>query len=128
MSLANLPTLGEEQQRRRAVQKHDIPTRLDEKTADDKDDAKKLDLWRKAVAFRDRGRCRVCGCQTLVTLELVPRRREIHHIVSRTNPLVRHDVRNGLTTCLEDHKRLTRHKLFVVGTAKQMFQAGRTTK
>ena len=126
--LDRLPTLAEVSARRRATPKHAIPTRLDTKTATDKDDARALEVWRRAVARRDRHRCRVCGCKTVATLALDPRRGEAHHIVSRTNPVTRTDVRNGLHVCLKDHQRLTRHQLFVVGTASQMFQAGTAGK
>jgi hypothetical protein len=113
---------------RRAVPKHELRSRLDVKTSDSTDDAKALDAWRKAVAFRDRGRCRVCGIRTVVTLELVKHRREIHHLRSRTDPVVRHDPRNGITTCKVHHDQLTRHKLFPVQKAAAMFTAGRTQK
>ena len=121
-----LPTLAEVNALRRATPKDAIPTRLDVKTAADKDDAQQLEAWRHAVARRDRHRCRVCGCKTVKTLALDPKRGEAHHIVSRTNPVTRTDVRNGIHVCLRDHQRLTRHQLFVVGTAAHMFQAGKT--
>jgi ribosomal protein L37AE/L43A len=128
MGLADLPTLADEQTRRRATPKYAIPTRLEEKIAADKTDAKALEQWAHAVRRRDRERCRVCGIRTVRTLELDPRRGEAHHIVSRTNPVIRVDVRNGLWTCGKCHSLLTRHKLFVIGTARQMFVAGRTGK
>jgi predicted restriction endonuclease len=128
MGLADLPTLADIQTQRRAVPKHAMSSRLDEKTTSDKDDARQLETWRKAVARRDRNRCRVCGCLTIATLELVKNRREIHHLRSRTDPVVRHDPRNGITTCKVHHDQLTRHKLFPVQKAADMFAAGRTQK
>jgi ribosomal protein L37AE/L43A len=128
MGLADLKTLAELSAVRRAVPKHELRSRLDEKTATDKDDAKQLQVWARAVRARDKETCRVCHRKTLRTLELDPRRGEAHHIVSRTNPVIRVDVRNGLWTCGRCHSLLTRHKLFVIGTARQMFVAGRTGK
>jgi hypothetical protein len=127
--LDRLPTLAEVQAERASRPNWKSPiTRLDEKVTARKDDAKQLEAWRRAVAHRDRNRCRVCGIKTIATLELVPNRREIHHIVSRTNPVTRYDVRNGLTVCKTHHQQLTRHQLFVMGTARDLFTAGRTGK
>jgi len=127
-ALDRLPTLAEISAIRRATPKHELRSRLEDKTAAKQADARELEAWRRAVSARDHGRCRVCRIKTLRTLELVPNRREIHHIVSRTNPVVRYDVRNGLTVCLEHHQQLTRHQLFVMGTAADLFTAGRTGK
>jgi hypothetical protein len=126
--LRDLPTLAEISAVRRAVPKHELRSRLDVKTSASTDDAKALDAWRKAVAFRDRGRCRVCGIRTLVTLELVKNRREIHHLRSRTDPVVRVHPKNGIVVCKFHHDQLTRHKLFPVQKAADMFTAGRTQK
>jgi hypothetical protein len=128
MGLADLQTLGDLQRTRRAVPKHALPTRLDTKAAADQDDAQQLEAFRRAVVHRDRGRCRVCGCRTVKTLALDPKRREVHHICSRTNPVTRYDPRNGITVCHRDHRRLTAHHLFVIGKASEMFQAGKVPK
>lgn len=103
------------------------PTRLDEKTAADKDDAKLLLQVARDVRARDQGHCRVCKIRTLVTLELDPRRGECHHIVSRTCQAVRHDVRNCLHVCLKCHGRFKGRgvRLHVVGSAAHMFQTER---
>jgi predicted restriction endonuclease len=127
-ALDRLPTLAEQQQTRRAIPKYQIPSRLDEKTASDKDDARALDVWRKAVARRDRNRCRHCGVLTVPTLELQANRREIHHLRSRTDPVVRYDVRNGVVLCATHHSAVSRHRLFAVQPAADMFTAGRTLK
>ena len=126
MPISDLPTLSEISAHRRATPKVELTTRLELKGAADRDDARQLEVWRKAVARRDRNRCRVCGCLTIATLELLPRRREIHHVTSRTCKVTRYDVRNGLTVCLKDHQRLTARRLFIIGTVGQMFQTGRT--
>jgi hypothetical protein len=128
MGLADLPTLADIQTQRRATPKHAMTSRLDAKTAATKDDAQQFEAFRRAVVHRDRGRCRVCGCRTVKTLALDPKRREVHHLVSRTNPVTRFDPRNGITVCHRDHRRLTAHHLFVIGTAAQMFQAGKVPK
>ena len=127
-AIDRLPTLAEFSAIRRATPKHELRSRLDEKTTATKDDAKALEQWRKAVARRDRNRCRVCGVLTIATLELVKNRREIHHLRSRTDPLVRTDPRNGITVCKAHHDELTRHRLFPVQKAADMFTAGRTLK
>ena len=126
MGLADLKTLAEISAVRRATPKAELPSRLDTKVASTKDDAKLLREWARYVRLRDDGKCRVCGIKTLQTLELDPRRGEAHHIVSRTNQTIRTDVRNGLHVCLRCHHRFTARTLFVVGTAKQMYQVGRT--
>ena len=129
-ALDRLPTLAEVQADRASRPNwKSSTTRLAAKTAADTDDAKLLEAWRKAVAFRDRGRCRVCGCRTMVTVALVPNRREIHHLRPRSCKVTRTDPRNGVTTCLRCHQLLTRHKLFPLGKgADATFKAGRTGK
>lgn len=98
-------------------------TRLDEKVADGKDDAKHLLQWAKDVKARDQGCCRVCGVRTLTTLDRVPKRGEAHHLKGRADRAVRVDVRNGIWVCLRDHQRLHGRgvRLHVVGTAAQLF-------
>ncbi len=125
MGVADLLTLAQAQAARAGKPNWKSPiTRLDEKTAAKRDDAKLLETWKRKVRYRDRGHCRVCKIKTVTTLALDPKRGEAHHIVSRTCPAVRYDVRNGLHVCAKCHSLLTRHKLFVVGTAAQMFTAG----
>lgn len=124
-ALDRLPTLAQVQAARAGKPNWKRPTRLDDATAADKDDAKKLRQWAAAVKARDGGLCRVCGVQTIGTCELDERRGENHHIVSRTNPVTRHDRRNGLHVCLRCHRRFKAHKLFVVGTAAQLYRTGR---
>ncbi len=125
MPLSDLPTLAQVQAARVGKPISKGVSRLDAATAEDKDDARKLRRWAAEVKARDAGICRVCGVQTIVTCELDERRGENHHIVSRTNPVTRHDRRNGLHTCARCHRRFKAHKLFVVGTARQMYKAGR---
>lgn len=130
MSMRSLPTLAEVQaQRARRPNWKPTTTRLDQKVADDKDDEKKLLAWAKAVKARDEGKCRVCGVRTITTLERVPKRGEAHHIKTRSDWAVRHDVRNGLWLCLRDHQRLSGRgvRLHVIGTAAQTFIVNGTT-
>lgn len=96
--------------------------RLAEKTDRRKDDAKKLDAWKRAVRHRDRGRCRVCGTKTVQTAALTPKRGETHHLASRADWRVRHDRRNGLHVCFQCHRRLEKNEIRIIGTAAQMFQ------
>lgn len=125
MPMADLPTLAEVQAARTGPLWKSPVSRLDEKTAADKDDAKRLDHWRRSVRTRDRGRCRVCGVKTVTTIDRDPKRGEAHHIVSRTDAAVRTDVRNGLWCCLKCHQRFKGRgvRLHVIGTAAQMFTA-----
>ena len=126
-ALANLPTLAEAQQTRRAVPKHAMTSRLDAKTAADKDDAKLLREWAKFVRLRDGGKCRVCKVKTVTTLELHPRRGEAHHLRPRSCLVTRTDVRNGIWVCLSCHQKLTKHQLFPLGQGPDaLFTAGRT--
>jgi len=127
-AFANLPTLAEISATRRATPKAELATRLDTKVAHDKDDAKLLREWARYVRLRDQGKCRVCGVQTIQTLELVPNRCEVHHVVSRTCVVTRYDVRNGVVLCATHHQAVTRHELFPVGAAADMFTVGRTAR
>ena len=126
--LANLPTLAELSAKPRATPKAELVTRLQTKTAADRDDARLLREVAKAVRVRDGGRCRHCKVRTLATLELVARRGECHHVVSRTCLAVRYDIRNCLHVCASCHSLLTARRLFVVGRGSRMFKAGRTGK
>jgi hypothetical protein len=125
MSFADLPTLADLQARPRAVRKDRMPSRMDTKAQADQDDAKLLRRLALDVRARDLGICRVCGVQTVPTLELDPKRSECHHIVSRTCKVTRYDIRNCLHLCLACHQKVTHHKLFVVGTAAQVFRVGK---
>jgi len=125
-ALAHVPTAAEVAADRQGKPLWKSPiTRLDAKTAADKDDAKLLDQWRKAVRFRDRGRCRCCGVKTVTTIDRDPKRGEAHHIVTRADAAVRTDPRNGLWLCLSCHQRLQGRgrRLHVVGKASQLFTA-----
>lgn len=119
-----MTTMAEVNATPRAVQKSAMVSRLDVKEAKDKDDEKKLEQWKRDVRLRDKGRCRVCGIKTIKTLELDPKRGEAHHIASRKDKAVRHDIRNGLHTCLSCHQKITAGKLFIHQIAKHLFKVG----
>lgn len=121
------PSLSDRQAERYATPKHAMTTRLDVKGAKDKDDAKQLEDWKRAVRLRDKGRCRVCGIKTIKTLELNPKRGEAHHVASRKDKAVRYDVRNGLHCCCACHEKFTLGKLFVHQIAKLLMTVGQTT-
>ena len=96
------------------------PSRLQQKDAKDKDDTKRLKVWRDEVIDRDEHACRHCACRVIRTLSLHPRRFEAHHIAGRDDKAVRHDTRNALTLCRRCHERVTglvNDKLTIVGTA-----------
>lgn len=101
------------------LQKSATPSRLEAKDARDKDDEKKLKVWRDEVIDRDEHKCRCCGCRVIRTLALNARRFEAHHIAGRDDKAVRTDTRNGLTLCRKCHERVTglvNDKLTIVGT------------
>lgn len=119
MGLAQLRTLGDVQQTRRATGKHLLPTKLDRAIASKAArllDARKLVVWARAVKDRDRWQDRKTGVKVLSTRQLDPLRAEAHHIVSRDDPAVRYDVRNGICLSLATHDAIERHRLVVVGT------------
>lgn len=125
MSLADLPTLAEVQAERAGRPNWKPSTRLEDRVEANTRDAQQLEQWRCRVRFRDRERCRVCGVRTVRTRALDPKRGEAHHIVSRTNPVTRYDVRNGVHVCLACHQQFKKHRLFVTGTPGQRFTAGK---
>ena len=75
-----------------------------------------LSLWALAVKNRDRWRDRYDGKPVERTLDLIPRRAEAHHVASREDAAVRYDTRNGLTLSFENHQRVERNELRIVGT------------
>lgn len=120
VSLSSLPTLGEMNAKPRAVPKG--ASRLEEKTASAKDDAKALDAFRKAVIARDGKKCRKCGRKVVETRELLPNRLEVHHCHGRIGKF-RHDPRMALVLCASDHQRVTgrvNDRLFIVQKASLM--------
>lgn len=105
IDLSFIPTMDEVP--RRAKQKAEIPTRLEEKEAKRKDETKAEQKWRAAIWRRDAGKCRWCRRHVAKTIELVAERGECHHIVGRANPDTRWEPRNGVLLCLSCHERIT---------------------
>lgn len=120
-------TLNSRQTERYAEAKSEMDTRLDVKSAKDKDDEKQLDAWRKGLRLRAKGRCQHCGIKTVKTLALDPKRGEGHHLVGRADKALRYDLRNGLHLCLKCHTAITTGKLFVQQLAKHLFKLGDRT-
>lgn len=59
--------------------------------------------WRKAVLRRDRGFCRICHAME---------RLEVHHIKPyRSHPGGRWDIENGITLCVNCHRKLARREM-----------------
>ena len=113
--LSQLPVLGE---RRHVGPIEKGPSRLEEKTVDDADDKRRLEVWRKTVYARDGYQCRRCECQVRRTIELVSNRAEAHHLHGRIGSL-RFEVRAGLTVCASCHELITgavNRRVFVQGT------------
>ena len=80
-------------------------------------DAKQLRAWAAAVKQRDQWRDRKTGVRLLRCLDLDPLRAEAHHVVSRADPAVRYDVRNGITLSLASHDAVERGIYRIEGTA-----------
>lgn len=126
MAIADLPTVAEVAAARRGpIAKG--PSRLDVKTADDRDEARDEKAWRKACITRDGKVCRRCQRVVVVQLELAPNRLEVHHVAGRADRAVRWDVRNGIVVCATCHGLLTRHLLFILQAAKHLFTVGSQT-
>jgi hypothetical protein len=74
--------------------------------------------FRKIVRERDKQRCRRCGRKTVVTLENVPLRCEVHHVHGRLGVL-RHEDRCALCLCNSCHEKVTgkvNERWAIVGT------------
>jgi len=120
MSIQDLPTLAELQATPRATPKRELETRLDRAIANKiarLEDERELRRWAIAVKERDHWRDRKTGQRLHRRLELDPLRAEAHHVVSRDDWAVRHDIRNGLTVSLATHDALTRGDLTIEGTS-----------
>lgn len=122
------PTLAQMNEKPRAEQKGNIPTRLAEKKSDDKDEKAKEKLWRKGCIKRDGKICRHCDRVVVQQLELAPNRLEVHHIASRVDRAVRWDVRNGIVLCAECHEKVTRYRLVIVQVTRHRFTVDDSTK
>jgi hypothetical protein len=121
-------TLAEVNAVRRAVPKHQIETRLEAKTASDKDEKAAEKAWRKAVIKRDGKVCRCCKRVVVAQLELSAERLEVHHVAGRADRAVRWDVRNGCVLCQTCHSKVTQHRLFILQAARLLFSPEGSTK
>lgn len=81
------------------------------------DDAKRLRAWAAAVKTRDQWTDRRTGRRVLRTLAIDPDRAEAHHIVTKADPAVRYDVRNGICLSLATHLMVEMGQLRIEGTA-----------
>jgi hypothetical protein len=119
LAALGIRTMAEVNAKPRAAQKHDIVSRDDEKFERDRSDARQLEAWRSDVFRLDGFRCRHCGRRVVRSLERKPNRAEANHVAGRADRAVRYDVRNGITLCLQCHRRVTgtvADKLRIVGT------------
>ena len=80
------------------------------------DDAKQLRAWAFAVKDRDTWCDRKTGERLRRCLDLDPLRAEAHHLVSRDDWHVRHDVRNGICLSLATHQAVETGRLRIEGT------------
>lgn len=98
-------------------------SRVEVKAAKDKSDDKAWDECKRIVWARDSGKCRHCGRVVVKTIELIPQRGEVHHIVRRAKAkALLTDPRNCLLVCLHPcHQGFTHHEIAILGRAKQTF-------
>lgn len=79
--------------------------------------AKQALAFRLAVWKRDGSQCRICLRQVVRSLELLPNRGEVHHLMTRgAHPEQRFDVANGVLLCAVCHGKLQRHEIKWKGT------------
>lgn len=77
------------------------------KRSSDREDKRKLEVWRDGVWDRDKSKCRCCGADVVRNF-YSPRRGECHHIAGRRIRPLRWDVRNGVLLCADPcHLRAT---------------------
>ena len=117
--ITDLPTLDEVNARPHATPKHELDTKLDRAIASltaRRLDERRLREWAFQVKSRDGWRDRKTGQRLRRCLELHPLRAEAHHLASREDWAVRHDVRNGITVSAATHDAITRGSLVVEGT------------
>lgn len=65
-------------------------------------DKKCLELWKKACKIRDNWTCQRPGCPFCFN-QPKPKYLQVHHIIKRTNWRLRHDIKNGITSCRDSH-------------------------
>ncbi len=117
------PSLNDRQTERYAKAKHEIPTKLAEKTASDKDEKRDERAWKKACIKRDGKICRCCKRVVVPQLELAANRLEVHHVAGRADQVVRWDARNGIVLCAGCHGNITERRLWILQAARLLFKA-----
>lgn len=90
-------------------------TRLERRARRDRTGRQRDVVLKRAVWDRDEGRCRVCGVRCLRLLTLHPRRGEVHHLEGRLR-LTRYEPRCAILVCATCHEKLTRHRLWALGS------------
>lgn len=103
--MQSLPTLAEANAQPIAIPASVL--RIEYKRQREREDIRKLSIWRKAIWLRDEGLCRACGCEVKKTQEPHPQRGECNHIAGRRDRAVRWDVRNGVLLCMACHRLVT---------------------
>lgn len=100
------------------------PSRLEVKTAQDRDEKRDERLWRKGCIKEDGRICRCCKRNVVAQLELAANRLEVHHVAGRADQAVRWDVRNGIVLCNECHSKVTERRLWILQAARFLFKVG----
>ena len=121
--MLNLPSLNARARERYAEPKIALKTRLQERTADQRDEDADKKRWRTAVIKRDGKICRCCKRKVVQQLALAPERLEVHHVFRRDNQITRWDVRNGVVLCSSDHEAVTHNKIAITQSARKLFTA-----
>lgn len=119
--LRTLPTLADAQAEKRATGKYESPSRLAQRLARQKDDARVLADAKRIVWMRDAYQCRCCTCAVSRDLERHATRGEIHHIVTRKFKALRTDVRNLVLLCPTCHEDVQRYRMKIRQPKKDRF-------
>lgn len=117
-SFPNIPTMAEVAALRagKPLTKSSKLDRAHSAADERKEDERKLAIWRREVAVRDKGEDRYTGKRVLKTITLDPNRAEAHHVEPRDNYDTRYDRRNGVQLSMQTHVLVTENKLRIVGT------------
>lgn len=93
-------------------------SRLQDRTAEDREAEKADEKFRRDIYRLDKGVCRCCGRKVARKIRRDVEQAQIHHVAGRVGTL-RLDLRNGMCLCAACHERVTgkvNERLEVVGT------------
>lgn len=93
-------------------------SRLEDRTAEDKENEKKDEKFRRDIYRLDKGVCRCCGRKVERKIDRVVDQAQVHHVHGRIGDL-RWELRNGILLCASCHERVTgkvNDRLQIIGT------------